>query len=206
MKFAFATIIAALSLGTTVFATPILSSSSSLATRNDPVSCITTVTSDVATLNVDVNANLQVTVSAVSTNPSILIVPFVQIHIAEIIASFNAALVTIIPVAFAAPIVLAEAEVALLLDSAKIFSALILNIKSQFDYILVTVHQDALLFIKAQLKAAISIASVLGTAYVDSVSDIVNAIINLDSQLLSEVKDTVQDIQHIIDELLSVLH
>jgi len=203
MRFTVATIIASLSVGTSVFATPIISSP--LVVRNDPASCVTTITGAVATLNVDVNVDLNTTVSAVATLPEFAVVPFVEFNVAKIIASFNAALAVIIPVTFAAPIVLAEAQVELLLESVKIFDALILNLKAQFDYILVTVHEDTIALIKVQLEAALNIASILGKAYVNSVSDIIDAVIDVETTILGEVKATVLDIQHVIDNVLCVL-
>jgi len=203
MRFAVATIISALSLGTSVFATPILSSS--VIARTEPVAYVNTITSAVSTLSVDVYADLNVTVSSVKTIPAIVIVPFVEFNIAKIITSFNVALAAVIPVAFAGPIILAEAEVALLLESVKIFNALLLTLKAQFDFLLITLNQDALILIKVQLEAALKIASLLGKAYVASVTDIVNVVIDVETGILVEVKNKVFDITHIIDTVLCVL-
>jgi len=209
MRFALATLIAALSLSSSVFATPVVSPSlvtrndpPSLVVRNDPSSCVTTVSSAVVSLNVSISADLEVIVSAVAINPAITVIPEIQVHILKIIAGFNTALASIIPATFAAPFVLADAEIALLFDSITIFNALILNLKAQIDYILITVQADTLLLIKAQLKALSSIASALATNYVDAVTDIITAATDLESQLLSEAKDTIQAIDQTVDNLV----
>jgi len=176
MQFSATAIIAALSVGTQVFAAPAGSSiETSLVTRagSDP---ITIITGAINTLQGDVKVDLQDIATAVAAKESASdLGAAIQGDLVKILGAFSSAVSTIAPQVAIISVNITASEVQLLYANAQALEKVVSAIQSEFEELISTISSNTLAFIKPLLQAVVNIAESLANSLISSIPQTASA-------------------------------